>query len=134
MFSQPYEWYDRGLPNNREAFRLLADITGFRGFDRPAFGRWTATDFESRLRQYGPYAFFGFWNGYPHVIVVTGLIEVDGQQAVVTIDPVRGFATSQSISQFNGLMNERMQTFNFNRLNPLYLPNSQPVRDVVLQH
>lgn len=129
---QPYEWYDHGLPRNRRAFDLLVDITGFRGFDRPAFGAWTADDVESRLRRYGPYAFFGFWSGFPHVILVVGIIQSGSETQVVSIDPARGFATGEPLPDFNHRMSSRMREFNFNGLNPLYFPQSEdPIREIV---
>lgn len=131
-FLQPYEWFDHGLPRNARAFELLSRITGFRGFDRPAFGRWTANDVESRLRQYGPYIFCGFWNGFPHAILVTGLLRHEDDVSVVTIDPNNGFAYSDSLEGFNSKMDERMREFNFNRYNPLYLPQRRAVRAVVV--
>jgi hypothetical protein len=132
-YSRPYEWYYHGIPRrSRQAFELLCEITGFQSFSRPAFGRWTADDVESRLRQYGPYAFFGFWNSFPHVILMVGIVTQGGNTNVVTIDPARGFPTSESLQQFNTRMaSDEMQEFNFNGLNPLYLPQEQPIRDTV---
>lgn len=131
-FLQPYEWYDHGLPRSARAFEALSSITGFRGFDRPAFGRWTANDVETRLRRFGPYIFCGFWNGFPHAILVTGLLRNEGDISVVTIDPNNGFAFSDSLEGFNSKMDERMREFNFNSFNPLYLPQVQAVRAVVV--
>jgi hypothetical protein len=130
-FSEPYEWYQRGIPRNRRAFALLSEITGFRGFDRPAFGNWTADDVESRLRRYGPYAFFGFWNRFPHVILTVGIIQQGSNTQVVTIDPIRGVATGESLASFNTRMATNMREFNFDGLNPLYLPQTKPIRAVV---
>ena len=132
MFPQPYEWFDHGLPRNVRAFEMLSRITGFRGFDRPAFGHWSANDVEPRLRRFGPYIFCGFWNGFPHAILVTGLLRNEGDISVVTIDPNNGFAFSDSLDGFNSKMDERMREFNFNSYNPLYLPQSRPVRAVVV--
>lgn len=131
-FMESYEWFNHGLPRNRRAFELLSQISGFVGFDRPAFGSWTASDVESRLRRYGPYAFFGFWNGAPHAIVVVGIIQQGSNVQVVTIDPARGFATPQSLANFNQRMGSPgMREFAFNRLNPLYLPQKNPIRATV---
>ena len=130
-YLQPYEWYERGLPESRAAFARLRSISGFRGFDRPAFGAWTAEDVESRLRRYGPYVFFGSWNGFPHAIVTVGLIRRDTGAEVVTIDPIRGFATSESLASFNQRMASNLAGYNFASLNPMYLPQPDPVRDVV---
>lgn len=133
-FNEPYEWYEYGLPRNRRAFELLSEITGFRGFDRPAFGAWTAADVENRLRAYGPYLFCGFWNGFPHAILVMGIIQRGSDTEVVTIDPAVGFATPVGLDDFNRRMDERMREFNFNRLNPMYMPNAEPVRATVNQN
>ncbi len=137
-FMEPYEWYEHGLPRNRRAFEALAAITGFRGFDRPSFGSWTRDDVESRLREYGPYMFLGFWSGVPHAILVVGLVENEAGIQVVSIDPVRGFATGESLERFNHRMGSpEMREFTFNRLNPLYKPQStsegSPIRGVVSQ-
>jgi hypothetical protein len=131
VFLEPCEWYEHGLPANRSAFERLRDISGFRGFDRPAFGRWTAADVESRLRQHGPYVFFGSWNGFPHAILTVGLIERRSGAEVVTIDPIRGFATGEDLAEFNHRMVNRMSTANFDSLNPMHLPQAEPVRAVV---
>jgi len=128
---QPYEWYEHGLPPNRAGFGHLRSISGFRGFDRPAFGAWTAEDVESRLRRYGPYVFFGSWNGFPHAIVTVGLIGRAGGAEVVTIDPIRGFATGESLGDFNRRMATNLAGFNFESLNPMYCPQGNPVRAVV---
>jgi hypothetical protein len=130
-YLQPYEWYERGLPESRAAFERLRSISGFRGFDRPAFGAWTAEDVESRLRRYGPYVFFGSWNGFPHAIVTVGLIASGAGAEVVTIDPIRGFATNESLASFNQRMASNLAGYNFASLNPMYLPQPNPVRDVV---
>jgi len=131
-FAEPYEWYEFGLPRNRLAFQLLSEISGFRGFDRPAFGSWTAEDVESRLQDHGPYVFCGFWNGFPHAILVVGIVGTGDQANVISIDPAIGFPTQTSLEDFNSRMDERMREFNFNRLNPLYMPNSTPVGDTVI--
>jgi hypothetical protein len=131
IYLQPYEWYERGLPTNRAGFDRLRAISGFRGFDRPAFGAWTADDVESRLRRYGPYVFFGSWNGFPHAIVTVGLIVVNGGPEVVTIDPIRGFASNEPLATFNQRMARNLAGFNFESLNPMYYPQPNPVRDVV---
>jgi hypothetical protein len=131
-YLQPYEWYEHGLPTNRAGFARLRDISGFRGFEsRPAFGTWTAVDVESRLRAHGPYVFFGSWNGFPHAIVTVGLIERPTGAEVVTIDPIRGFATGEPLASFNSRMSVNLAGFNFEDLNPMYYPQSNPVREVV---
>ena len=130
-YLQPYEWYEHGLPANRGAFEQLREISGFRGFDRPAFGHWTAADVEARLRRHGPYVFFGSWNGFPHAILTVGLIERTAGAEVVTIDPIRGFATQEPLADFNHRMVNRMSSANFDSLNPMHLPMSEPVRAVV---
>lgn len=133
VFAEPYEWFAHGLPANPRAFRLLSRITGFRGIDeRPAFGTWTAEYIESRLRSHGPYIFFGFWNGFPHAILTIGLIGSRTAPSVVTIDPARGFQTSEPIDQFNARMRSKeMKMFTALELNPLHLPQADPVRDVI---
>lgn len=131
IYLEPYEWYEHGLPANRRAFETLREISGFRGFDRPAFGRWTAADIETRLRRYGPFVFFGSWNGYPHAILTVGLIERSAGAEVVSIDPIRGFATGESLAEFNHRMVSRMSASNFDSLNPMHWPQSEPVRAVV---
>lgn len=132
FYLEPYEWYERGLPQSRAAFERLRDISGFRGFDRPAFGAWTADDVESRLRAHGPYVFFGSWNGFAHAIVTVGLIQDASGPAVVTIDPIRGFASSEPLASFNRRMANNLAGWNFDSLNPMYLPQPRPVRDVVV--
>ncbi len=127
-FPQPYEWYDHGLPRNRFAFDLLADMTGFRGFSRPAFGQWSFDDVESRLRDYGPYVFFGMWEGFPHAILVVGALEGHSDRFVVVIDPSRGRPASQPLDTFNERMRSRMGEFDFNGLNPIYYPQSRSHR------
>ncbi len=131
VFLQPYEWYERGLPANRHAFEALREISGFRGFERPAFGQWTAANVESHLRRYGPYVFFGSWNGFPHAILTVGLIERSSGAEVVTIDPIRGFATGESLDEFNHRMVNRMSAANFDSLNPMHLPQAEPLRALV---
>lgn len=132
IYLAPHEWYERGLPAHRAAFDRLASITEFRGLpSRPAFGEWTAADVESRLRAHGPYVFFGSWNGFPHAIVIAGLIPGPKGPQVVTLDPVRGFATQVDLLAFNKLMTQRMAAFNFDDLNPMYLPQENPVRGVI---
>jgi len=133
-YLQPYEWYDSGLPAARAAFDRLHAITGFRGFDvRPAFGAWTATDVESRLRAHGPFVFFGSWNGFPHAILTVGLSQGGPEgPRVVTIDPIRGFASGEDLADFNRRMVRDMSEYNFESLNPMYLPQDRPVRDVVV--
>ena len=132
IYLQPYEWYEFGLPTHRAGFARLRDISGFSGFEsRPAFGTWTAADVESRLRAHGPYVFFGSWNGFPHAIVTVGLIERPGGAEVVTIDPIRGFATSEPLTAFNTRMAANLAAFNFEDLNPMYFPQPNPVREVV---
>lgn len=130
-YLQPCEWYDRGLPQCRPAFDRLRSISGFRGFDRPAFGHWTADDVESRLRSRGPFVFFGSWNGFPHAIVTVGLIRRGGASEVMTIDPMRGFATSEPLESFNRRMASHLAGWNFESLNPMHLPQAEPVREVV---
>ena len=130
-YLEPYEWYERGLPAHRGAFERLREISGFRGFDRPAFGHWTAADVESRLRSHGPYVFFGSWNGFPHAILTVGLIAHAAGAEVVTIDPIRGFATPEPLAEFNHRMVNRMSSANFDSLNPMHLPMSEPVRAVI---
>ncbi|MBI5718685.1 MAG: hypothetical protein HZC37_13460 [Burkholderiales bacterium] len=130
-YLQPYEWYRHGLPESRAGFARLRSISGFRGFDRPAFGAWTAEDVESRLRSYGPYVFFGSWNGFPHAIVTVGLITRGSESEVVTIDPIRGFATNESLASFNQRMASNLAGYNFASLNPMYYPQPNPVRAVV---
>jgi hypothetical protein len=131
---QPYEWYDRGLPTRQAAFERLAEITGFRGFDRPGFGHWTAEDVQSRLRRYGPFAFFGSWNRLPHAIVAVGLIERDPgiEPDVVTIDPVTGRRGYEPIAEFNRRMAQRLQLSDFARFNPMHLPQDRPLRGVLM--
>ena len=133
-YLQPYEWYEHGLPTHRAAFERLREISGFRGFDsRPAFGSWTAADVETRLRQHGPYVFFGSWNGFPHAILTVGLIErgAGSEADVVTIDPIRGFAAQESLGDFNRRMASHLQSSDFASLNPMYCPQREPVRGVV---
>lgn len=133
IYLAPHEWYEHGLPRNRAAFAQLASFTEFRGLpSRPAFGRWSADDVETRLRQHGPYVFFGSWNGFPHAIVTVGLLRRTGSTEVVTIDPIRGFATGESLADFNARMASRMSEFNFFDLNPMYLPRERQVREVVI--
>jgi hypothetical protein len=131
-YYEPYEWYSLGLPRNPAALERLRDISGFRGFDRPAFGAWTADDVESRLRRHGPYIFFGSWNGFAHAIVCVGLHAQPGGALVATIDPIRGFATSEPLATFNERMQRGAHSFFLDGLNPLYYPQRNPVRDVVL--
>jgi hypothetical protein len=133
-YLQPYEWYERGLPAVRAAFERLHVITGFRGFDvRPAFGAWRAADVESRLRSHGPFVFFGSWNGFPHAILTVGLLgRTDEDAVVVTIDPIRGHATNESLHAFNSRMVSNMRDYNFDSLNPMYLPQAEPLRAVVI--
>lgn len=133
-YLQPYEWYDRGLPAMRAAFDRLHAITGFSGFPvRPAFGHWTAADVESRLRAHGPFVFFGSWNGYPHAILTVGLLDEGGPEPlVVTIDPIHGAPRNESLSDFNLRMVRDMSDYNFESLNPMYLPQDRPLRDVVV--
>lgn len=130
-YLQPYEWYESGLPESRAGFARLRSISGFRGFDRPAFGAWTAEDVESRLRRYGPYVFFGSWNGFPHALVTVGLVVSGGETQVVTIDPIRGFPTSESLASFNRRMASNLAGYNFDSLNPMYCPQNEPVREVI---
>lgn len=131
FFLQPYEWFSEGLPSSRPAFELLSDITGFRGFaNRPAFVHWSAGDIETRLRQHEPYAFFGDWNGFPHAIVTVGLIERGEETDVVTIDPAIGARGQESLASFNRRMGH-FRSLDFSSLNPLYLPQSNPVRETV---
>lgn len=130
-YMQPYEWFEHGMPESRAAFARLGSISGFRGFDRPAFGAWTAEDVESRLRRYGPYVFFGSWNGFPHAIVTVGLTTGATGTQVVTIDPIRGFATGEPLADFNRRMARNLANYNFDSLNPMYCPQADPVRDVV---
>ncbi|MBL8344157.1 MAG: hypothetical protein JNN03_01865 [Rubrivivax sp.] len=132
IYLAPHEWYERGLPAHRAAFDRLASITEFRGLpSRPAFGEWTATDVEDRLRAHGPYVFFGSWNNFPHAIVIAGLIPGSKGPQVVTIDPVRGFPTQVDLLAFNKQMTQRMADFNFDDLNPMYLPQENPVRGII---
>jgi len=131
-YLEPHEWYERGLPASRGAFERLTSITEFRGLpSRPAFGQWTANDVEERLRRHGPYVFFGSWNGFPHAIVTVGLLRNAGGADVVTIDPIRGFAANLSLAEFNQRMTRRMAAFNFFDLNPMYLPQDEPVRGII---
>lgn len=131
-YLEPYEWYDHGLPGNRHAFSLLSRITGFQGFSRPAFGRWTADDFKERLENFGPYVFMGFWNGFPHAILVIGVVQNASSTNIISIDPARGFAASESLSAFNARMrSQSMIEYTFNNLNPLYLPQTNPIRGTI---
>lgn len=133
-FIQPYEWYDRGLPSSRNALRFLTEITGFKSFSRPAFGEWTAEDFELRLRRYGPYLFLGRWEGEPHAIVVVGLHQTSNGAEVISIDPAlpdNYFAAGESLSSFNNRMRLGLDIFQRNPYNPLYFPQRNPVREVV---
>lgn len=132
-YLEPYEWYEHGLPANRAAFERLGEISGFRGFDRPAFGAWTAEDVETRLRNHGPFVFFGSWNRFPHAILTVGVIEhgAGAEAEIVTIDPIRGFATQESVGAFNRRMVQRLSGADFASLNPMHYPQREPVREVV---
>lgn len=132
-YLEPYEWYEHGLPANRAAFERLGEISGFRGFDRPAFGAWTAADVESRLRRHGPFVFFGSWNGFPHAILTVGVIErgAGAEAEIVTIDPIRGFPTQEAVSSFNERMTQRLSGADFASLNPMHYPTRDPVREIV---
>jgi len=133
MYLEPHEWYEHGLPAMRAAFDRLASITKFRGLpSRPAFGHWTAAHVEENLRSHGPYVFFGSWNGFPHAIVTVGLLDEGAGTQVVTIDPINGFATPETLASFNTRMTQRMGDFNFYDLNPMYLPQPRQVLDVVV--
>jgi hypothetical protein len=133
VYLQPYEWYERGVPADRGAFTALSTITEFRGLpSRPAFGEWTAADVEERLRAHGPFIFLGSWNGFPHAIVVTGLLTDTDRPQVVVIDPNLGFAQNWTLDGFNKLMSQRMERYNFDRLNPMYLPQPRQVLGVVV--
>lgn len=138
---RPWEWYERGVPPNARAFRVLSSITGFTGMgrDHTEFGRWTADDFENRLRASGPFLFFGYWNAdehhiyRAHVILIVGLLRQGSDVSVISIDPARGFAAPAPIDTFNARMRDsRMRDSNFGYLNPMYLPQRQPVLDTVV--
>lgn len=134
MYLEPWEWYELGLPPHRGAFDRLSEISGFRGFDeRPAFGRWTKEDVESRLRRHGPYVFFGSWNGFPDALVVIGLIDpgLNGEPDVIRIDPINGDPLPERLSAFNRRMVQNMAGWNFDTLNPMYLPQDDPVRGII---
>jgi hypothetical protein len=123
LITQPYEWYQRGLPIHGRAFELFSEITGFRGINRPAFGEWTVADVERLLRDCGPLIFFGLWNSAPHSIVLTGVKESEAGDCVVIIDPNMGFAMDWPMVEFNNRMGEIMPTLS--TLNPFYYPDSR---------
>ncbi|MFK7767556.1 MAG: papain-like cysteine protease family protein [Mariniblastus sp.] len=131
-FSPPNQWYQNGLPIQQGAYRLLSEITGFRGLrTRPRAGAWTAIDVSRRLRRYGPLVFFGQWNGAPHSIVVTGLSEIGPEPRVVMIDPARGFPSMHTLEDFNSHMG-RLNSIS--GLNPFYFPvrSGAQVQEVVM--
>jgi len=126
----PWMWYDLGLPNTAHGLRRYCDITGFRGVQEcPAYGAWTVDDVEHVLRTKGLFVFFGFWNGYPHAIVVCGADHGGGM--VAFMDPAQGFVHSEALATFNGRM--RRMTIGPDAIgyNPVHCPTSQPVRATV---
>lgn len=128
IFMHPSEWRTRGLPPRRGALRLYAELTGMRALPaRPAFGGWTGDEVEETLRARGPFVFFGWWSGFPHVLVVSGRIGDD----VIVIDPARGFPTPMRLDRFNAAMGDRYELFLADGLNPFHKPDPRPVRETV---
>ncbi len=133
--TQPYEWYEHGVPPNPTAMHRLLDISGFERVNPlPATGSWSLPDIEALVRANGPLVFFGMWNGAPHAVVVTGVHT--RRNHVVYIDPARGFAISVPLLQFNQLMmrfpmrsQREMQGAS---LNPFHYPVSNPVRGTIV--
>lgn len=126
----PYEWYDYGVPMNVPALRNLCQLTGFTGVTgRPAFGSWTLDKVEEILRRCGPFLFLGNWNrqGF-HAVLVVGRVTtaVGGSpiHEVKYIDPASGQEIACNIQWFNTMMS----SLGASSYNPLYLPNSRPIR------
>jgi len=135
--TEPYEWYEHGVPPTPTAMRRLLDLTGFqRVTPLPATGSWTLGDVEGLLRRNGPLVFFGTWNGAPHAVVVIGALARTNQ--VVYIDPARGFPVSVSLRQFNQLMMRfpmrTLRQMEGAALNPFHFPTADPVRGTVAVH
>ena len=135
--SEPYEWYEFGVPSSPLAMRRLLDITGFqRVRPLPATGSWSVADVESLLRANGPFVFFGTWNGAPHAVVVTGAHS--GSNQIVYIDPARGFPLAVPLQQFNQLMMRfpmrTLREVEGAGLNPFHYPTSRPVRGTISLH
>ena len=126
----PWTWYHRGLPNTAHGLRRYSQITGFRGVpDCPGYGSWRLEDVEHILRTQGLFVFFGFWDGFPHAIVVCGVDGADG--SVAFMDPARGFVHSESLKKFNGRMQRMTIGPDAIGYNPVYYPQSLPVRETV---
>jgi len=126
----PWTWYHRGLPNTAHGLRRYCQITGFRGVpDCPGYGTWMLDEVEHVLRTQGLFVFFGFWNGFPHAIVVCG-VDV-GAGSVAFMDPAKGFVHSEALQTFNNRMQRMTIGPDAIGYNPVYYPQSVPVRETV---
>lgn len=135
IHSEPYEWYYSSVPPLQTCLSLLSDITGFRGVPvRRNFGYWTLGDIEQMLSTCGPLLLFGtFEGGRKHVVLITGAIvnTALGEEQVVYIDPAHGMHVNRELQAFNAWVHTFTSEWAFNGLNPVYLPNSSPVREVI---
>lgn len=130
----PYEWYALGVPNTAWGLRRLRAAVRFQAVpDCPAYGSWTAADFDRILRACGPIVFHGFWNNFPHSLVVCGINEGAHGTTVAYMDPALGFVTSEPILNFNQRMAGMVIGPDAMGANPIHYPDSRPVRAVVDQ-
>lgn len=135
IHSQPYEWFYSGVPPLSSSLSLLSDITGFRGLTvRPNFGYWTLAHVELMIRTCGPLLLFGTYaGGRRHAILIIGAIinQAIGVDQIIYIDPANGMAIHQDLAEFNEWVRTFTSEWVFSRLNPVYLPTSNPVQATI---
>ena len=84
-----------GLPASPQAFIVLAKKTGLKAL--ASKNQYTSEDLSSFLRDNGPLWCAGFWYGFGHVIVLTG---VDGGEVFLN-DPDGGQKKRGTLAWFN---------------------------------
>lgn len=92
----PKKWaQDRGL--NANEFIQLAKAVGLKPLP-PINQSFNWTYLDAALKTYGPLWAAGYWNGYPHIIVITG---VDAGGKVFVNDPAFPAPVERNIGWFN---------------------------------
>lgn len=77
-------------------FIQLAQNEGLKPVRRPG-GNWSSGALEASLAVHGPIWCAGHWDGFPHIVVLTG---VDGNQVFIN-DPAGPRRRTESLGWFN---------------------------------